>query len=317
MMTNDINLYYYYRYREYELQKQKELIDNTLATGGLVGAVAGVGAYMSGSVPTALVLNAAGLGSLAGTGIGSFAAFGLTALGATFALPVATIAAIAVVKMSPYAFKAAGFLLKGAFKGAIVAGKFAFKTAKKFNYLSAKSVKKFHNDKDNSVLKDFAKNKVAEKRFKSLLKEVKQNFKNGKDISKSLKDLYQYRVPSIKAQQKLSNLTADYVIKKTGESKGQVDPKLAKEEYKKLAKEFGWSRSKLRAELANFKKRVEFHKDNLNIKEDGQLSKFAFKKQKSFNKKAELGKSLKPAAKAKTQIQQQSQMKKQSQEMSR
>ncbi|WOE70132.1 hypothetical protein RZR97_00790 [Hydrogenimonas thermophila] len=119
----------------------------------------------------------------------------------------------------------------------------------------------------------FKKNKDVINKFNKAIKDVRSDFKKGKDVTKDIKELYEHRPPSRKSLKKLQNLAADNMIKRSAEqNNGVVDKKFIKQEYQKLGKELGWSESRVKDEISSVERRIEHHKDKLNIKENNKIS---------------------------------------------
>jgi len=162
---------------------------------------------------------------------------------------------------------------KLSYKGVKAAVGYVSKNSDRFKSLSSNEVKKSQSKSNYSY------DKKGIERFNSRIKTIKEKFAEGKDISNELKELQKFRAPSRKAYKSLQNLQADHIIKQSAvRNRGFVDKKFIKNEYKKLAKEHKWSRKRLKDELSAANRRVDKHKDKLNIQENNKIANFALSK---------------------------------------
>lgn len=239
------------------------------ALGTVAGGAAGFakGALVTGMLAKAGILTFAtgGLAPFIGLAVGSVLGGHTGAILGTHGKDIAKAGAGAV--------KAGYNLAKYATLGTAKAVGYTAKSLSKFNQLSSKHVRLSHQFPQK--LQDNLKaNKAAEKKFKGMIKETRAELKENKNIGEKLDDLWQYRVPSQKAQQKLSNLTADYhIFKNAKANKGKLNIKQIEKEYQEFGKKHNWSKAKLKSELSSLNRRIEYHKDNLNIKENNEVNK--------------------------------------------
>jgi hypothetical protein len=271
---------------------------------GAIGALGGSAMAMKGVIATGTILKAAGLATLIGNPIAAVAAVGL----ATGAGGVLGQLLGAHGKDIAKGTKEFG---KIAYKGTKKAFGYIRQQTRKMNNISFSNIKNSHHNPQELQQKS-EKISAATKKFNAMVKDVRKEFKDGKDIKQKLNNLHQYRIPSQQSQQKLQNLTADYHIFQSAQKNkdGTIDRKYIKQEYKKLAKEHNWGRIRLKNELAAVERRIEHHKDNLNIKENEQvdkslLVKLANAKAKSKTKQQKFTEAVnnvgKPAASAQKQ----------------
>ncbi|SFP02309.1 hypothetical protein [Hydrogenimonas thermophila] len=143
----------------------------------------------------------------------------------------------------------------------------------KFDSKEQTIVKKNQAVNVKEQVQKFKKNKDVINKFNKAIKDIRSDFKKGKDVTKDVKELYEHRPPSRKSLKKLQNLAADNMIKRSAEqNNGVVDKKFIKQEYQKLGKELGWSESRVKDEISSVERRIEHHKDKLNIKENNKIS---------------------------------------------
>ena len=257
---------------------------------GALGFMAGGGLGIAkGAMIGGMLTNA---GILSG-GLATIATGGLAPIVGALALGLAGGAAGSVLgvhgkdiaKVGAGALKATFNIAKFATLGTAKAIGYTGKALLSFNRLSSKHTQLSHQLPDK-LQKNLEQQKQAEQKFSQMVKEVRKDLKQGKDIKEKLSDLQQYRIPSQKAQKEYSDLLADYNILKSAKSNnGKLDFKQIKKEYKEFAKANNWSRAKLRSELSALNRRIEEHKDNLNLKENNELDKSILNKySKAFSK---------------------------------
>jgi len=207
-----------------------------------------------------------------------------------------------------------------AVKGTANAIKYTSKMLSKFNQYSSEKIRSSH-DNPEKLKKDLQVNKEAAQKFSKMLAGARDDLKQGKDIKEKLSDLQQYRMPGQNAKKEYSNLLADYhIIKSAKDNNGKVEEKQVKKDYKNFAKENGWSKKRLKSEVSAFNRRIEQHKDDLNMKENNMLDKSLLnqyansknkvsQQQNIFNQKSKeknTGKPIMPANNQKFQKQEQS-----------
>lgn len=178
-----------------------------------------------------------------------------------------------IAKVGAGALKATFNIAKFVTLGTAKAIGYTAKALAGFNRLSSKYTQLSHQFPDK-LQKNLEQQKQAEQKFSQMVKEARKELKQGKDIKEKLSDLQQYRIPSQKAQKEYSDLLADYnILKSAKANNGKLDLKQIKKEYKEFAKANNWSRGKLRSELSALNRRLEEHKDNLNLKENNEIDK--------------------------------------------
>lgn len=250
---------------------------STSSAGALGAAAGGAAGFAKGALAVGMLTKAGILtGGLATIATGGLAPFIGLAAGTLIGGSMGSVLGVHgkdIAKAGAGAVKAGYNLAKYATLGAAKAVGYTAKSLSKFNQLSSKHVRLSHQFPQK--LQDKLKaNKAAEKKFKGMIKETRAELKENKNIGKKLDDLWQYRVPSQRAQQKLSNLTADYHIFKNAKvNKGKLNIKQIEKEYKEFGKKHNWSKAKLKSELSSLNRRIEYHKDNLNIKENNEVNK--------------------------------------------
>ena len=116
--------------------------------------------------------------------------------------------------------------------------------------------------------------------YKQKIDAIKDKFAEGKNIRKDILDIYQFRAPTLKSLNEFREIASDYFIKTSAvQNRGFIDKKFIKNEYKKLAKDLGWSKTRFKDEFSFAMKRVETLKDNLQIKENDKVADFPFAKE--------------------------------------
>ena len=259
---------------------------------GAVGAIAGAGlGYAKGAALLTGLTNAGILtGGLATVATGGLAPFVGLLVGGLAAGAVGSVLGVHgkdIAKAGAGAVKTTFNIAKFATLGTAKAIGYTAKALTSFSKLSYKHTQLSHQFPDK-LQKNLEQQKQAEQKFSQMVKEARKELKQNKDIKEKLSDLQQYRIPSQKAQKEYSDLLADYhIIKSAKTNNGKLDLKQIKKEYKEFAKANNWSRSKLRSELSALNRRVEEHKDNLNLKENNEIDK-SFLNQYSKDKVADM-----------------------------
>jgi hypothetical protein len=252
----------------------------TLATGKISASIVGAKLAAAG-----LAIGSGGMIPL----IGAIATLGAGAMAGAVGLRTAQILGKQGIKGLEYlgerAFVNAGKLSTAAAqmlgtlaaKGTKASLNFAVKTTNNFLKRSKQSISN-NMQQPTKLIVNYSQNTKAEKMFISRIETLKKALKNDKDISKDLKDLFKYKVPSQKALQELNNLTSAYFIKQNAsKNKGKIDLKEIKKDFKKFAKEVGLSKKESKYFEANIPKFLEYLKDNLKVTKDNQLAPFPFK----------------------------------------
>lgn len=157
-----------------------------------------------------------------------------------------------------------------------------------------------------NLLKEFLqKNQKADK----YVKNMKKDFKNGRDISSTAKDLMNLKGLSSKNSTKINDLYSDNIIRKsTINNNDKVSKVNMTKQVLADAKEQNWSKAKTKKVLAGVNKRVETHKKNQNINQKGKALDVVNSAKTKISRATKMsGKSIKPANSPKFQKQQQAQ----------